>query len=76
MTLERLRKLWPKVAAKLRQRDRTLEALLRSAEPVALAGGTAAIAFTYPFHRACFERPEERRLLTEALRQCGIGRGC
>jgi DNA polymerase III subunit gamma/tau len=68
LTLERLRKLWPKVAAKVRQRDRTLEALLRSTEPMALAENTAAIAFTYPFHRACFEEEDGKRLLTQAVR--------
>ncbi|MHB0875366.1 MAG: DNA polymerase III subunit gamma/tau [Anaerolineae bacterium] len=68
LTLERLRKVWPKVTAKVRQRDRTLEALLRSTEPMALADGTATVAFTYPFHRACFEEDEGRRLLIQAIR--------
>ena len=69
VTLERLRKLWPKVEAKVQRRDRTLEPLLHAAELVKLEAGTVTIAFAYPFHCACFSGAEEKGILLEALRE-------
>jgi hypothetical protein len=69
VSLERLRKLWPKVASKVQRRDRTLEPLLRSTEPVGLDGVTVTIAFGYPFHCACLSGAEEKSALLEALRE-------
>ncbi|MGQ9552887.1 MAG: DNA polymerase III subunit gamma/tau [Anaerolineae bacterium] len=69
VTLERLRKLWPKVGAKVQRRDRTLEPLLRATEPVKLEAGTVTIAFAYPFHCACFSGAEEKSILLEALKE-------
>ena len=69
LDLQRLQKLWLKVGAKVRLKDRTLEPLLRSSEPVALQGEHATVAFAYPFHRSVFEGEEERKLLIEAVRE-------
>ncbi|NPV06522.1 MAG: DNA polymerase III subunit gamma/tau [Anaerolineae bacterium] len=66
-SLERARKMWPKVAAKVHRRDRTLEALLRSSEPCGLEGDTLTIAFAYPFHHACLGGTEEERVLAQAV---------
>lgn len=59
--------MWPKVAAKIQRRDRTLEALLRSSEPCALEGDSLTVAFAYPFHYACLGGPEEEKMLEEAV---------
>ena len=69
LTVERLRKLWPKVTAKVYRRDRTLEALLRSTEPLKLEGDVVTVGFAYPFHCDCFAGGEEREVLVEALRE-------
>jgi len=71
VTLERLRKLWPKVGAKVQRRDRTLEPLLRSAEPVKLEGSVVTVGFAYPFHRSCYASALELEVLLQALREVG-----
>jgi len=67
VTLERLRKLWPKVGVKVHKKDRTLEALLRSSEPIELQGDRLTVAFAYPFHCRCMEGQAERETLLEAV---------
>jgi len=69
VTLERARRLWPKVMAKVQRRDRTLEPLLRSMEPRSLDEETITVGCLYPFHQAALGQTEDVGVVAQAVEE-------
>ncbi len=75
---------WPQVLAALHEKNKTLEALLRSGRPVDAGGGRVVLAMEGSFHRDRVMEEKSRRLLEELLQgllgtachiECIVGKG-
>lgn len=64
---ETLRSRWAEVLNTLRPRDLSLEALMRSCEPVAVDEDAVVLEFTHKFHRNKVEEGDKRRIVEEIL---------
>jgi len=67
LTLEVLRSRWPEILNALRPRNLSLEALMRSCEPVAVEGDVVVLGFVHNFHRSKVEEEHNRRDVEDAL---------
>jgi DNA polymerase III subunit gamma/tau len=69
--LESLRPLWPAVVDLVRKENAMLGACIEEARPVEVTGEDLTVAFsaTTPFHKKKAESPDNRALVTDALRQ-------
>jgi DNA polymerase-3 subunit gamma/tau len=67
LTPETLRGQWPDFLNALRPRNLSLEALVRSCEPVAVEGDVVVLAFTHNFHRGKVEEDQNRQVVEEVL---------
>jgi DNA polymerase-3 subunit gamma/tau len=66
-TLERIQVLWEDMLSEIRSRNLSLEALLRSGEPLAIEGNALVIGFAYEFHKGKVSEEENRRLVEDVL---------
>ncbi|HHT49638.1 MAG TPA: DNA polymerase III subunit gamma/tau [Firmicutes bacterium] len=60
---------WEEVLEGVKQRKRTVEALLREGTPVGLSGKRLLIRFTLKFHWEKIREPEYTRLVTDVLQE-------
>ncbi|HEY8391238.1 MAG TPA: DNA polymerase III subunit gamma/tau [Capillibacterium sp.] len=60
---------WEEVLAGVKQRKRTVEALLREGTPAGIRGNRLQIRFTLKFHWEKIRQPEYARLVTEVLQE-------
>ena|SRR5947209_7454585 len=60
---------WTEVVARMRDRSRSLQALLRSGYLLKVGGGEVTVGFLHSFHRDQFVDPKRRRLLEEVVRE-------
>jgi DNA polymerase-3 subunit gamma/tau len=67
LTPETLRSRWPEFLNALRPRNLSLEALMRSCEPVAVEGDVVLLGFTHNFHRGKVEEEHNKRMVEEVL---------
>jgi DNA polymerase-3 subunit gamma/tau len=67
LTPETLRSRWPEFLNALRPHNLSLEALMRSCEPVAVEGDVVLLGFTHNFHRGKVEEEHNKRLVEEVL---------
>jgi DNA polymerase-3 subunit gamma/tau len=67
LTPELLRNRWPEFLNALRPRNLSLEALMRSCEPVAIEGDVVLLGFTHNFHRSKVEEGHNKRMVEEVL---------
>ena len=65
--LKLLKEQWTRVLAMLRPRNRSMEALLRDGEPVAVEGNVVTLGFYYTFHKERVEEEKHRVLVEEVL---------
>jgi DNA polymerase III subunit gamma/tau len=74
--LESLRALWPAVLELVRTENKMLSAVLIDTRPVAVDGEDLTVAFaaTAPFMKKKAEHPDNRAIVTDALRQITGGR--
>jgi DNA polymerase-3 subunit gamma/tau len=67
LTPEALRNRWSEFLNALRPRNLSLEALMRSCQPVAVEGDVVVLGFDYDFHRGKVEEEHNRRDVEDAL---------
>lgn len=66
-TLQRVQDNWPRVLEGMRSRNRSVEALLKSCQPVAVEGDTVVLGFYYSFHKGKIEDPRCKALVERVL---------
>jgi DNA polymerase-3 subunit gamma/tau len=67
LTPETLRSRWSEFLNALRPRNLSLEALMRSCEPVAVEGDVVLLEFAHNFHRSKVEEEHNKRLIEDVL---------
>jgi len=67
LTPEILRSRWQEFLNALRPRNLSLEALVRSCEPVAVEGDVVVLEFTHNFHRSKVEEEHNKRIIEDVL---------
>jgi len=67
LTPETLRSRWAELLDALRPRNLSLEALVRSCEPVAVEGDVVVLGFAHNFHRSKVEEDHNKRIVEEIL---------
>jgi DNA polymerase-3 subunit gamma/tau len=67
LTPEALRSRWAELLNALRPRNLSLEALVRSCEPVAVEGDVVVLAFAHNFHRSKVEEDLNKQIVEEVL---------
>jgi DNA polymerase-3 subunit gamma/tau len=67
LTSEILRSRWPEFLNALRPHNLSLEALMRSCEPVAVEGDVVLLGFAHNFHRSKVEEEHNKRLVEDVL---------
>lgn len=60
---------WARVLQAVRAKDRTIEAYLKSSEPVAVKSGVVTLGFYYPLHRDRINEDRKRKLVEDAISQ-------
>jgi len=65
--LEQVRGSWPEVLARIKPRNRSIEALLKSCEPIAVVGDMVVLGFYYSFHKERIEEPENKAFVERVL---------
>ena len=66
-TPEMLRSRWSEFLNALRPRNLSLEALMRSCEPVAVEGDVVLLGFVHNFHRSKVEEEHNKRMVEDVL---------
>jgi DNA polymerase-3 subunit gamma/tau len=67
LTPEMLRGRWSEFLDALRPRNLSLEALVRSCEPVAVEGDIVVLGFAHKFHRSKVEEEQKKRIVENVL---------
>ena len=67
LTPEVLRGRWSEILDALRPRNLSLEALMRSCEPVSVEGDVVVLGFVHNFHRSKVEEERNKQVVEEAL---------
>jgi len=67
LTPETLRGRWSEFLDALRPRNLSLEALVRSCEPVAVEGNVVVLGFTHKFHRSKVEEEQKKQIVEDVL---------
>lgn len=75
LTLDVLRRNWSNVMDALRPRDLSLEALLRSCQPMAIEDDVIVLGFSHQFHRRKVEEDQKRRIVEDVLSEL-FGQRC
>jgi len=65
--LEQVQDCWPELLRVIRQHNLSLEALLRSGEPIGVEENAVLIGFAHQFHKSKVEEDSCRRVIEEAL---------
>ncbi|HIC93269.1 MAG TPA: DNA polymerase III subunit gamma/tau [Anaerolineae bacterium] len=74
-TLEGVRINWARILAQVKVHNRSVEALLKSCEPVAVEGEVVVLGFYYPFHKEKIEEPSRKALVERVISQV-VGSPC
>ncbi len=74
-TLEEVKRNWARVLKEIRARNRSVEALLKSCEPIACEEGLIVLGFYYSFHKEKIEDPR-RKALVERVMSRVMGNPC
>jgi len=67
LTTELVLKQWPRFLNALRPRDLSLEALMRSCEPVDVENDVVVLSFSHKFHRSKVEEDKKRGIVEDVL---------
>jgi DNA polymerase-3 subunit gamma/tau len=67
LTPETLRGRWAEFLDALRPRNLSLEALVRSCEPVAVEGDVVVLGFAHKFHRSKVEEEQKKQIVEDVL---------
>lgn len=67
LTPEQVLERWPGFLNALRPRDLSLEALMRSCEPVDVEGDVVVLSFAHKFHQSKVEEDKKRGIVEDAL---------
>jgi DNA polymerase-3 subunit gamma/tau len=67
LTPETLRSRWSELLDALRPRNLSLEALMRSCEPVSVEGDVIVLGFSHNFHRSKVEEDQNKQTVEEVL---------
>ena len=67
LTPDALRNRWSEFLNALRPHNLSLEALMRSCEPVGVEGDVVVLGFSHSFHRSKVEEDRNKRIVEEAL---------
>ncbi len=67
LTPQQVSDQWPRFLDGLRPRDLSLEALMRSCEPVAVEDDVVVLSFSHKFHRSKVEEDKKRHIVEDVL---------
>ncbi len=67
--LEVLRARWPRVLEGLHRLNPTIEAVLRTCEPIDVSDGTVTVGVPFPFHQGKLEEPPNRATAEQVISQ-------
>jgi len=67
LTPQQVLEQWPHFLNALRPRDLSLEALMRSCEPVAVEDDVVVLSFSHKFHRSKVEEDKKRHIVEDVL---------
>jgi DNA polymerase-3 subunit gamma/tau len=67
LTTELILEQWPRFLNALRPRDLSLEALMRSCEPVGVENDVVVLSFSHKFHRSKVEEDKKRGIVEDVL---------
>jgi DNA polymerase-3 subunit gamma/tau len=73
--LEEVKRNWARVLSEIRARNRLVEALLKSCEPIAYEEGLIVLGFYYPFHKEKIEDPKRKALVERVISRV-VGKPC
>ncbi|MCL5961137.1 MAG: DNA polymerase III subunit gamma/tau [Chloroflexi bacterium] len=73
--LERIKVHWPAIVDDMRPLNRSIEALLRSCEPVAVDNGFVVLGFYYEFHKSKIEDAKNRDMVERVMSKV-VGSSC
>ncbi len=75
LTLAWLKENWVRLLHAIRPRNRAVEALLKSCEPLSVHGDVVTLGFYFPFHKEKMDDEQHRQVVEEALAEVS-GRVC
>lgn len=67
LTVEQLADLWPRIRQDAKARNRRIEALLASVDPVRVTGDVVTLVAAYPFHRDKLNSDEVRGVVESVI---------
>jgi DNA polymerase-3 subunit gamma/tau len=69
LTLEAINSAWDRILGEMRLRNRSVEALLKSCQPLSVSGQEVVLGFPYPFHKEKIEEPKNKALVESVVSQ-------
>jgi len=67
LTLDTINSQWGRVLGEVKLKDRSVEALLKSCQPLAVEGQEVVLGFPYPFHKDKIEEPQNKALVQSVI---------
>jgi DNA polymerase-3 subunit gamma/tau len=67
LTLDDINSEWGRILSEVKLRNRSVEALLKSCQPVDVEGQEVVLGFYYPFHKEKIEEPKNKALVESVV---------
>ncbi len=69
LTLSTVNSQWGRILGEAKLRNRSVEALLKSCQPLGVEGQEVVLGFQYPFHKEKIEEPQNKALVESVVSQ-------
>jgi DNA polymerase III subunit gamma/tau len=69
LTLDTVNSQWGRILGEVKIRNHSVEALLKSCQPLGVEGREVVLGFYYPFHKEKIEEPKNKALVESAFSQ-------
>jgi len=69
LTLATVNSQWGRILSETKLRNRSVEALLKSCQPLSVDGQEVVLGFHYPFHKEKIEEPQNKALVESVVSQ-------
>jgi len=69
LTLDDINSEWARILSEIKLRNRSVEALLKSCQPLEVEGQEVVLGFYYPFHKEKIEEPKNKALVESVVSQ-------
>ena len=67
MTLDTINSQWGWILGEVKLKNRSVEALLKSCQPLGVEGQEVVLGFPYPFHKEKIEEPQNKALVQNVI---------